>query len=53
MNAAALNFDLYALASPKSMQDLIALAHEALFEIKRINGYLDGMFAELDCPVDA
>lgn len=53
MNAAALNFDLYGMAQPKSMQDVIAMAHEALFEIKRINDYLDGMFAELDCPVDA
>lgn len=53
MNANALNFDLYAFASPKSMQDLIALANEALFEIDRFHGYLDGMFAELDCPVDA
>ena len=53
MNANALNFDLYALAKPKCIQDVIALANEALFEINRFNGYLDAMFAELDCPIEA
>ena len=53
MNTNALNFDLYALAKPKSRADLLALAAEAIAEFERINAHFDRMFAECDQPVDA
>lgn len=36
-----LNFDINAMVKPKSRQDLIALAHEALAELAIINEVLD------------
>lgn len=53
MNANMMNFDLYALAQPKNMQDIIALAAEAKEEMARINGYIDRMFEEYECLSDA
>ncbi|MDV0439433.1 hypothetical protein [Xanthomonas sacchari] len=45
MNSTSLNFDLLALASPKSRADLIALANEAIAELRRIDDHLDSAFA--------
>ncbi|WP_166656431.1 hypothetical protein [Comamonas sp. JUb58] len=36
-----MNFDIEAMIKPKSRQDLIALAHEALAELAIINEALD------------
>ena len=48
MNTTALGFDLYALASPKSLQDLIALADEMLSELDRIHAHLDAAIARCE-----
>jgi len=40
MNSIPLNFDLYALAQPKSREDLVALALEVLSELDNIDGHL-------------
>ena len=53
MNANKLGFDIYAMAAPKSIQDLIAMIKEARAELKIINCYLDAMFEENTCPKDA
>lgn len=46
-----LNFDIYAMTKPKSREDLIALAHEALAELDFINGTLDEILAAKTAPV--
>lgn len=53
MNANALNFDLFALAQPKSRDDLIALAKEARFELSRINSYFESLYDAVECPSEA
>lgn len=53
MNTNALNFDLYALAKPKSRADLLALAAEALAEFERINAHYERMLAERGHPISA
>lgn len=44
------NFDIYALAEPKSRKDCIALAQEILAELEIINGHIDA--AILKCEAD-
>lgn len=46
--AMPLNFDLYALAAPKSRQDCIALAEEILAELHMLDGHLDAAFARCE-----
>lgn len=41
MNGENLNFDLRALAEPKSIDDLIALAHEIRAEFAHIHGHME------------
>lgn len=41
MNLHALNFDLYAMAKPKTRTDCVALAEEILAEIRVIDGHID------------
>jgi len=53
MDTNNLNFDIYAMAKPKSRADLIVLAKEALYELEIINGYLDAMYEECDSPTEA
>ncbi len=53
MNTYALNFDLYALAAPKTRADLVAVAAEIRAELACINGYLDAIFAEHECAAIA
>ncbi|MCW0458952.1 hypothetical protein NB717_000020 [Xanthomonas sacchari] len=45
MNSFILNFDLLALASPKSRADLVALAHEIIAELDRIDDHFDSAFS--------
>lgn len=45
MNGAHLNFDLYALAQPKSRTDLAALAHEIISELDIIDAHMDAAIA--------
>lgn len=45
MNAANLNFDLYAMAQPKSRDDLKLLAMEIIAELKIIDAHLDAAIA--------
>lgn len=49
MNANAMNFDLYALAAPKSRADLIALAKEIRAEFANINAHMAGILASDAC----
>jgi hypothetical protein len=44
-----MTFNLYALAAPRSRDEWLSLATEALAEMKRVNDHLDEMFAELEC----
>ena len=48
MNAAPLNFDLYAMAQPKSRNDLKILAREILAELDRIDAHLDAAIARCE-----
>lgn len=52
MNAKALGFDLYALAHPRSNEDLIVLAQEARDEMRRINAYIEEIFEDCSCPTE-
>ncbi|WP_171966765.1 MULTISPECIES: hypothetical protein [Stenotrophomonas] len=45
MNSVHLNFDLYALAQPKSREDLVALAVEVISELDNIDSHLAAAFA--------
>lgn len=49
----AITFNLYALAAPQSREDWLALATEALNEMKRVNSHLDAMLHELECGAAA
>lgn len=49
MNANDLNFNLNALAAPKTIEDLIALGREMCDELDRINMYLDAIFEDATC----
>lgn len=51
MNGASLNFDLYALAQPKTRTELTALALEALAELDIIDAHLDRAIAQ--CGAEA
>ncbi|WP_285445458.1 hypothetical protein [Xanthomonas sp. fls2-241-TYG-148] len=53
MNGATLNFDLYALARPKSRKDMIALANEVVEELRQIDSHFDAAFARCEEPSDA
>jgi hypothetical protein len=53
MNANAMNFNLTALTAPKDWNDIIALATEALAELRRINDHLDAAFARCEDLIDA
>lgn len=46
----ALKFDLYALAEPESTKDLIALASEALAEMRAVNARLSEMLQTQEEP---
>jgi len=48
MNTATLNFDLLALAQPKTRNDLIALAHETLAELATIGNHLQAAIAKCE-----
>ncbi len=48
MNAEHLGFDLNAFAEPKSLTDLIALAHEIRAEFARIRGHLGEILSHKD-----
>jgi len=48
MNAMTINFDLHALAAPKSRQDCIALAEEILAELQTIGMHIDASIARCD-----
>jgi hypothetical protein len=52
MNTLSFGFNLTAMSSPEGIEDLIALAMEAREEMGRINGLLDALFEDIDCPVD-
>ena len=45
MNGAHLNFDLYAMAQPKSRNDLMILAREIIAELDIIDAHLDEAIA--------
>jgi len=51
MNAAYLNFDLSALAAPKTKQDCIALANEILAELDIINAHFDRAIARCEAQL--
>ncbi|MFA5899718.1 MAG: hypothetical protein WC829_11465 [Hyphomicrobium sp.] len=53
MKANAMNFDLYALAQPKDLEDIIALATEARAELRRINDHFDAIFENCAPLIDA
>lgn len=48
MNIQSLNFDLYAMAKPKTRQDCIALAKEILAELAVIEGHIDAAIARCE-----
>lgn len=45
MNATSLNFNLTAMAAPKTRQECLALAAEALMEMENISKHLDAAIA--------
>ncbi|HEL4266040.1 hypothetical protein [Stenotrophomonas sp. NY11291] len=53
MKADALNFDLHALAAPKSCADLIALAKEVRSEFANIRAHMADILANERCSHDA
>jgi len=48
MKCTHLNFDLYALAQPKSREDLAALALEVISELDNIDSHLAAAFARCE-----
>ena len=48
VNAENLGFDLNAFAEPKSLTDLIALAHEIRAEFALIRGHMDRILTHKD-----
>lgn len=52
MNGASLNFDLYALAQPKTRTELTALALEALAELDIIDAHLRRAMAECAAEIE-
>lgn len=46
MNAQNLGFDLNAFAEPKSLTDLLALAHEIRAEFANIRAHMDQILAQ-------
>lgn len=53
MNAAHLNFDLYALAQPKNRNDLAALAIETIAQLDIIDACYDAAIARCEQLVAA
>lgn len=45
MNAASMNFDLYAMTAPKSRQDATMLAREIIDQLDLINECIDAAIA--------
>lgn len=52
MDANELKFDLFALVSPKSNEDLLALAIELRSEMQRISAYFEGVLVDCECPIE-
>jgi hypothetical protein len=52
MDANELKLDLFALVSPKSNEDLIALAKELRAEMQRISDYIEEIFTDCECPIE-
>jgi hypothetical protein len=50
MNSEELKFDPYALIEPKSHQDFMALANEALSELRSFNESIACIRAQAVCP---
>lgn len=48
MNAGIINFDIYALAQPKSREDIAALAIELIREIETFRGHWDAMMRDIE-----
>lgn len=48
---ANLNFDLFALAYPKTKQDCLALAYEILAELDIIDGHFDRAIARCEAQL--
>lgn len=48
MNAASLNFDLYAMAKPKTRQDAMMLAQEILDHLDIIEHHIDAAIARCE-----
>jgi hypothetical protein len=53
MSTFAMNFDLYALAKPKSIDDIIALGYELLDELDQIEAHIDAAIARCEAMADA
>lgn len=53
MNADAMNFDLHALAAPKSGADLIALAKEIRAEFANISSHMAAILDNAACSQNA
>lgn len=48
MNIQTMNFDIYAMAKPKSRQECLALAMEILAELEMIEAHIDAAISRCE-----